>query len=506
MSTLLHGLGRSLAESFDMLWATLWALVVGFGLSGAVQAFVSRQALRSRLGDHRPASVLRASFYGMASSSCSYAASAMTRSLFARGADWLASLVFMFASTNLVVELGVVLAVLIGWQFLAAEFVGGAVMIVLLVVLGSLWFRGRQIDAARLRASGDGQASQSSTGGCASGAHPDAEADADADARPFRQKVRSLGAWADAASYTMSDLTMLRKEMAFGFLAAGVLAAEVPNTFWSELFLKGHGWLTSVENALVGPLVALLSLVCSVGNVPLAAALWHGGIAFGGVVSFVFADLLTLPLLLIYRKQYGGAMALRMLGVFWVVMSAAGLATQAIFAASGLIPRSRPKVVAAGAFGLNLTTALDLVALAIFAGLFYLYRNQDRLGGGTGYARDLVCGMQVQVASAPASTLHQGRRYWFCSERCAERFEESPDRYLQAGQGEAPAGETTCHHPHAEPGPAAGQAADPVCGMSVDPGHPGAVLDLDGQRIYFCCSGCAEAYQAKASEGTHGNR
>ncbi len=322
--------GHGLREGFYMFWDTLWALVLGFGLSGAVQALVSRDAMGRRLGDHHSAAVGRASLYGMVSSSCSYAASAMARSLFARGADFVASMVFMFASTNLVVELGIVLAVLIGWQFVAAEFIGGAIMIVLLVAAGGLWLRGRALADAQARVAGE------------SSEHGSDEA---LTREGWKRRIRSPAGWADAAGYTMSDLTMLRKELVVGFVIAGFLTVLVPTPVWSDVFIHGHGFWTSLENALVGPFVALISFVCSVGNVPLAAALWKGGISFGGVVAFVFADLITLPLVLIYRRQYGGRMAVRMLAVFWAVMSAAGLATEYLFKAFGWVPTAKPGAV-----------------------------------------------------------------------------------------------------------------------------------------------------------------
>ncbi len=466
----LGDVGRGLREAANMFWDTLWALVLGFGLSGAVQAFVSRDAMQRHLGDHRPVTVARASLYGMASSSCSYAASAMARSLFARGADYLAAMVFMFASTNLVVELGIVLAVLIGWQFVAAEFVGGVIMIVLLVSVGGLWLRGRALDAARSRVRS-----------ASDGGHGDV---APAGRDGWRRRIRTPAGWADAAGYTMSDLTMLRKEMLVGFLIAGFVAALVPSWAWSDLFITGHGFWTSLENALIGPLVALLSFVCSVGNVPLAAALWKGGISFGGVVAFVFADLITLPLLLIYRKQYGGRMALRMLVVFWAVMSAAGLATEYLFKALGWIPTGHPAVIAGNAFGWNSTTVLDVIALVVFAGLYLLYRNRDRLGGGAGYAKDPVCGMQVEAAHAPAHTVHNGQHIWFCSEHCADRFAADPDRYLT---GDGP--------PHEDgDGGHADADVDPICGMTVDPLHAAASIEHEGRTVYFCSTGCRDTF------------
>jgi hypothetical protein len=414
--------GHSLREAFYMFWATLWALVLGFGLSGAVQAFVSREAMQRRLGDHRAAAVTRASIYGMISSSCSYAASAMAKSLFMRGADFLASMVFMFASTNLVFELGVVLVVLIGWQFLAAEFIGGVTMIALLVVAGGLWFRGRALAEARTVAEGEQSGHQHHHG-------PDED---EGRHQPLSRRLRSKAGWADAASYTMSDLTMLRREMVIGFTVAGFLAVLVPTHWWNDIFIHGHGFWTSLENVVVGPFVAIISFVCSIGNVPLAAALWKGGISFGGVVSFIFADLITLPLLLVYRKQYGRRMAARMLVVFWAVMSLAGLITEYLFKALGWVPGTRPTVIAGDSLRFNYTTGLDIVALVVLAGLYWLYRNRDRVGGGSGYAQDPVCGMQIEIRHAPASVGHQGTRVYFCSEHCQARFAKSPQHHLPA--------------------------------------------------------------------------
>ncbi len=421
----LGDVGRGLEEAFFMFWETAWALVLGFGLSGAVQAFVSRQAMQAKLGDHRPASIARASGYGMVSSSCSYAATAMAKSLFAKGADFVAAMVFMFASTNLVVELGIVLVVLIGWQFAAAEFVGGAIMIVLLVLAGALVLTGGRVNAARSRLSaarGDN--------------HEKAEV---LSHQPWSRRLRSKAGWADAASYTMADLTMLRREMLVGYLIAGFLASLIPSGVWNAVFLHGHGAWTQVENVVVGPFIAIVSFVCSIGNVPLAAALWHGGISFGGVVSFIFADLIAMPLLLIYRKFYGGRLALRLLAVFWAVMAAAGLATEAIFSAVGIVPTTRPLRVVPEHFSLDYTTVLNIVFVVVFAVLYWAYRNREHLGGGSGYAIDPVCGMQVERANAPATHSFEGQQFFFCSDRCAERFAAEPASFAATkGRAAAP--------------------------------------------------------------------
>ncbi|MHB8468132.1 MAG: permease [Acidimicrobiales bacterium] len=418
--------GRSLREGFFMFWATLWPLVLGFGLSGVVQAFVSHEQMERMMGDHRPAAVARASGLGMISSSCSYAATAMAKSLFAKGADFVDAMIFMFASTNLVIELGVVLVVLMGWQFAAAEFVGGPVMIVLLALTGGAVIGARRAaNARRHLGGGDAKEHQMMAG------VSDAE-QAELDREPLRQKVTSKGAWADAASYTMADLKMLRRELVIGYVIAGFLAVLVPNHVWNVVFLHGHGVGTSVENAVVGPIIAIGSFVCSVGNVALAAALWKGGISFGGVISFVFADLITLPLLLIYRKYYGWRLTLRLLAWFWAVMAIAGLIVEALFSGAGLVPTHRSATIAPTHFSWDYTSVLNIVFLGLFATLFWLYRNRARLGGGAGLALDPVCGMQVRTADAPASAIHHGQRYWFCSDRCRERFEADPARYVMA--------------------------------------------------------------------------
>ena len=265
----LSDVSDSLREGFFMFWETLWALVVGFGLSGAVQAFVSKEQMQRVMGDHRPASVARASGFGMVSSSCSYAASAMAKSLFQKGADFISAMVFMFASTNLVVELGIVLVILMGWQFAAAEFVGGPIMIILLAIFGGFVLRGALVDQARQRLQ------QGIVGGHDHHAMVGVseERQEELERAPWREKLTSKAAWSDAASYTMADINMLRKELVIGYVVAGFLAVVVPMRVWNDVFLTGHGFWTSVENVVVGPFIAFISFVCSIGNVPMAAAL-----------------------------------------------------------------------------------------------------------------------------------------------------------------------------------------------------------------------------------------
>jgi uncharacterized membrane protein YraQ (UPF0718 family)/YHS domain-containing protein len=475
MVQLLDAIVASLRMAFFMFWDTLWPLVLGFGLSGAVQAFVSRDEMRRLMGDHRPRTVARASLFGMASSSCSYAASAMAKSLFEKGADFTTAMIFMVASTNLVLELGLVLWILLGWQFALSEYIGGVIMIALMAGLARFFVKPRLVEAARQRLVHGG--------GGAPGQGANAAIAEERQQLPWRQRIRSTAGWADAASYTMADLVMLRRELVIGYVVAGFLAVLVPDSLWNVIFFRGHGFGTSVENAVVGPLIAVISFVCSIGNVPLAAALWKGGISFGGVVSFIFADLISLPLVLIYRKFYGWGLTWRLVALMWTVMSIAGLATELIFRGARLVPATRPIQVVDPALRWNYTTFLNLAFLVVAAGIFYLYKNRERFGGGLGYALDPVCGMQVESAHAPARASHEGRVFYFCSDRCADRFTASPARFAEPlEKTEAMGIDATTR-----------DAVDPVCGMSVDPTDAPSAIH-GGVIYYFCGEGCRASF------------
>ncbi|HUR51779.1 MAG TPA: permease [Mycobacteriales bacterium] len=402
----------SLREAFFMLWETLWALVLGFTLSGAVQAFVSRDQMERAMGDHRPRTVVRTGLLGAASSSCSYAASALAKSLFQRGADFTTSMVFMFASTNLVIELGIVLWLLLGWQFALAELVGGVIMIALFVALAPRVLPRDEIEAARAR---------TRTAGHDHGTHEPT--------LPWRERIRTRSGWGDAAGYTVSDVSMLRRELVIGYLVAGVLAVAVPASFYEALFIPGHGALTELENVVLGPVIAFISFVCSIGNVPLAAALYEGGISFGGTIAFVFADLVALPLVLIYAKLYGRRLTVRLVLAFWLVMSTAGLVTDLLFRAVGIDAPARKADIVPAHFAWNYTTFLNIVFLGVAVLVYWLYRQRET---GGAYAQDPVCGMQVEKANPGDTREQEGGTVFFCSPRCAERFDKEPTRYAAA--------------------------------------------------------------------------
>ncbi len=384
-----------------MVFHTFWALVLGFTLSGAVQAFVSRKAMKEQLGDDSVKSISKASFFGIVSSSCSYSASALAKSLFSKGANFTASMVFMFASTNLVIELGLLLWILMGWQFAAAEFIGGAIMIILLKLLIPVLIPERLIAASRENIEMEDQESSS-----------------------------RKATWHDAAGYTIGDFKMLRVELIVGFLVAGLAAKLIPTSFWSALFMSGNGLLSTIENAIIGPFIAFISFVCSVGNVPLASALWHGGLSFGGTISFIFADLIALPLVLIYRKYYGTKLAIRLTLVFWLVMSLSGFITELIFQLLGQIPVASHTMSHSNSIGWNYTTVLDAIALIVIIWVYWMYRTRLMDGADQEFAKDWVCGMQVRISDAPANFELNGKSYYFCMPGCKESFAADPGKFI----------------------------------------------------------------------------
>ncbi len=354
MEPILH----ALAVSFAMLWEILWALILGFALSAVVQAVVSKSELGRLLPDDSPRSIAIACGLGAASSSCSYAAVALARSIFRKGANFTAAMAFELASTNLVVELGLILAVLMGWQFTLAEFVGGPLMVVFLALLFRAFLRPRLVDEARAQADL----------GLAGSMDGHAEMDMSLTSGPLLRRVLSPAGLTATSHYFLMDWVAVWKDVFGGLLIAGALAAWVPDEVWRTFFLSSRPDLAMLWGPLVGPLVAVVSFVCSIGNVPLAAVLWSGGISFGGVVSFIFADLIVLPILDIYRRYYGWRMALFLFVTFYAAMAAAGWAVEIAFGALGLVP-SRGALFMEPALSLNYTTALNVIFLMIAAAL-----------------------------------------------------------------------------------------------------------------------------------------
>lgn len=365
----MRAIGHALSLAGTMTWEILWALILGFLLSAVVQAVVRKSTVVRLLGDDRPRTLAVAAGLGAASSSCSYAAVALARSLFRKGANFTAAMAFEIGSTNLVVELGIILALLLGWQFTAAEFVGGPIMIVLVALLFRIFVRSRLVAAARV------QAERGVAGSMEGHAAMDM---AVAQEGSLRRRLLSGPGFTAVAHVFVMEWAAILRDLVLGLLIAGAIGAWVPDAFWQSLFLDGHPMLSAVWGPLVGPLVAIAAFVCSIGNVPLAAVLWNGGISFGGVVSFVFADLLILPILGIYRKYYGTRMTLVILGTFYAAMAGAGYLVEILFGAVGLTPTERDATVMTDGIRWNYTTWLNIVFLVLAAVLVLRF---TRTGG-----------------------------------------------------------------------------------------------------------------------------
>ena len=353
-----HAVEHALALSGSMTWEILWALILGFTLSAVVQAVVRRSTIVALLGDDRPRTLAVAAVLGAASSSCSYAAVALARSLFRKGANFTAAMAFEIGSTNLVMELGIILALLMGWQFTAAEFVGGPLMIVALAVLFRLFVRTRLVDAARR------QADRGLAGTMEGHAAMDMSVQREGS---FWQRLLSREGFTSVAHVFVMEWAAILRDLVVGLLIAGAIAAWVPESFWQHFFFADHPVLSVFWGPIVGPIVAIVSFVCSIGNVPLAAVLWNGGISFGGVVAFIFADLLILPILNIYRKYYGTKMMLTLLGTFYAAMVTAGYIVELLFGAAGLIPSQRNATVMEAGISWNYTTWLNIAFLVLAA-------------------------------------------------------------------------------------------------------------------------------------------
>jgi uncharacterized membrane protein YraQ (UPF0718 family) len=360
----LHAIAHALSVAGGMTWQILWSLILGFALSAIVQALVRRSTVERLLGSDSPRTLGVATGLGIASSSCSYAAVALARSLFRKGASFTAVMVFEIASTNLVIELGIIMALLLGWQFTAAEFVGGPIMIVLIAVLFRLFLRQRLIDAAKL------QADRGLTGSMEGHAAMDMSVQAEGS---LWSRLSSAEGFTSVAHVFVMEWAAVLRDIVLGLLIAGALGAWVPDSFWQQLFFTGHPLVAKIWGPLLGPIISIFSFVCSIGNVPLAAVLWNGGISFGGVISFIFADLIILPILVIYRKYYGAKMMLFILATFYVTMVLAGYAVELIFGAAGLIPATRNASVLNPTISWDYTTYLNIVFLAAAAVLIWRF-------------------------------------------------------------------------------------------------------------------------------------
>jgi uncharacterized membrane protein YraQ (UPF0718 family)/YHS domain-containing protein len=412
-----------LFNALRMAWEVWWALVLGFALSGIVQAWVPRERLQSALGGRGAREAALATGLGAASSSCSYAAIAIAKSLFEKGASLGSAMAFQFASTNLVFELGIVLWLFIGWRFTLAEFVGGIVLIAAMwIALRLLVTREREEEIRKIAAAAD-----------PGHIHPTSSS-----ALPLRRKVVSVQAWSDVAHNFRGDWQMLWKEIGAGFLIAGYIAL-LPMGFFNGLFVTDAPTPVRIaENVIVGPIVASLAFVCSIGNVPLAAVLWGGGISFSGVVAFLFADLLIPPIVAYYRKVYGGRFAALLVAVMGGSVVLAALAVEGLFSLLDLVPSHRPSVdsIADRPVTWNYTSVLDIVFALVFVALIGLTLRRG--------AKDPVCGMTVDRHAGNPTSVYAGKTWYFCGAHCKHRFDEQPELFSSRSRAAA-SGHPTSH-------------------------------------------------------------
>ena len=446
-ATIIDGVLEALRIGIGFLWTAAWAIIMGLTITSLVQVYVSKERMAKVLGDGDLSGLTKATAFGAASSGCSFGAIAIGKGLFKKGAHAVNVLAFMFASTNLIVELGLMILILLGWEFLVAELLGGLILIAVMAVIVHLTLPENLFDDVRKTLNerdresgvaedptcgmeGKDEYSLTTDGGetvkfCSEGCM-ETYLQETSSGGGWREELLSWGGWYKIGNQYRKEWSMIWKDVIAGFLISGFVIVFVPQWVWNTLFIQGDGLLVTAENAVVGVAIAVLSFVGSMGNVPFAVALWGGGISFAGVIAFVYADLITIPVLNVYRKYYGWKVMLYILGVFFVTMAFTGFLMELLFDALNIVPNLAGGETATeqSYFELNYTFYLNLVAFALSGFLFYVYR---RGLGAPGQYRDPVCGMRTDDGE-PSAT-HDDETYYFCSQTCKETFEENPEGY-----------------------------------------------------------------------------
>ena len=448
VATMIEGIFEALRIGVGFLWTAAWAIIMGLTVTSLVQVYVSKERMAQVLGDGDLSGLTKATVFGAASSGCSFGAVAIGKGLFKKGAHAVNFLAFMFASTNLIVELGLMILILLGWEFLLAELLGGLILIVVMAVIVHLTLPENLFTEVRETLNerdqeagitedptcgmeGKDEYTLTTDGGetlefCSEGCM-ETYLQETSSRGGWRDELRSWGGWYKVGNQYRKEWSMIWKDVIAGFLISGFVIVFVPQWVWNTLFIQGDGLLVTAENAIMGVAIAVLSFVGSMGNVPFAVALWGGGISFAGVIAFVYADLITIPVLNVYRKYYGWKIMLYILGVFFVTMAFTGFLMELLFDALGIVPDLAGGETATEQtyFELNYTFYLNLIAFALSGFLLYVYR---RGLGAPGQYRDPVCGMRTDD-SEPSAT-HDGETYYFCSQTCKETFEKDPDEFV----------------------------------------------------------------------------
>ncbi|MEF8784446.1 MAG: permease [Haloarculaceae archaeon] len=450
-ATILNGVLEALHIGVGFLWTAVWAIIMGLTITSLVQVYVSKERMAQLLGEGDFAGVAKATVFGAASSGCSFGAVAIAKGLFKKGAHAVNFMAFMFASTNLIVELGLMILILLGWEFLVAELLGGLILIAVMAVIVHLTLPESLFDEIRATLTahdresgvtedptcgmeGKDEYTLTTDGGetlkfCSEGCMETYLQETSSNGG-WREELLSWGGWYKIGNQYRKEWSMIWKDVIAGFLISGFVIVFVPQWVWNTLFIQGDGLLVTAENAIMGVTIAVISFVGSMGNVPFAVALWGGGISFAGVIAFVYADLITIPVLNIYRKYYGWKIMLYILGVFFVTMAFTGFLMELLFDAFGIVPDLAGGETAAEQtyFELNYTFYLNLIAFTLSGFLLFVYR---RGLGAPGQYRDPVCGMRADDDGP--STSHEGTTYYFCSNACKRAFEDDPGTFAEQG-------------------------------------------------------------------------
>ncbi|WP_338740319.1 permease [Haloplanus salilacus] len=448
-ATTIEGVLEALRIGVGFLWTAAWAIIMGLTVTSLVQVYVSKERMATVLGDGDLTGLAKATAFGSASSGCSFGAIAIGKGLFKKGAHAVNVLAFMFASTNLIVELGLMILILLGWEFLLAELLGGLVLIAVMAVIVHLTLPENRFAEARATLNerdresgvtedptcgmeGKDEYTVTTDGGetltfCSEGCMETYRQETSSSGG-WREELLSWGGWYKVGNQYRKEWSMIWTDVVAGFLVSGFVIVFVPQWVWNTLFVQGDGLLVTAEHAIVGVAIAVVSFVGSMGNVPFAVALWGGGISFAGVIAFVYADLITIPVLNVYRKYYGWTVMLYILGVFFVTMAFTGFLMELLFDALGIVPNLAGGETATEQtyFELNYTFYLNIVAFALSGFLLYVYR---RGVGAPGQYRDPVCGMRTD--DGEPSVTHDGETYHFCARTCKETFEKDPDEFTQ---------------------------------------------------------------------------
>ncbi|MFD1641951.1 permease [Halohasta litorea] len=460
---IVDGIVESLRIGVGFLWTAAWAIIMGLVVTSLVQVYVSKDRMARVLGEGDLTGLTKATLFGAASSGCSFGAVAIGKGLFKKGAHTVNFLAFMFASTNLIVELGLMILVLLGWEFLLAELLGGLVLIAIMAVIVHLTLPETLFDEVRTELNerdhehgvsedptcgmeGRKEHTIVTDGGetlrfCSEGCL-ESYRQQTASSGNWRDELRSWGGWYKLGNQYRKEWSMLWTDVLAGFLISGFVIVFVPQWVWNQLFLQGDGLLVTAENAVMGVAIAVISFVGSMGNVPFAVALWGGGVSFAGVIAFVYADLITVPVLNVYRKYYGWRVMLYILGVFFVTMAFTGFLMELLFDALGIVPNLAGGQTATEQtyFAVDYTFYLNLIAFGLSGFLLYVYW---RGLGAPGEYRDPVCGMRADDSGPSAS--YDGETYYFCSETCKRAFEDEPMGFAEHGPRVADEGYEHAH-------------------------------------------------------------